>query len=66
MNKPTRSKESTSTARVRRFRETHSRIDYVPSREALEIIVAHLKAGLSLTFSGAIDSLIVHHHKNCR
>ena len=44
--------------RVRRFRESHKRIDYVPSSDVASIIEYHLAGGLDHTKAGVIDMLI--------
>ena len=45
-------------ARVRRYRTTHRRIDYVPSPDVMPIILHHLKIGTDPCFAGVIDYLI--------
>ena len=45
-------------ARVRRYRATHRRIDYVPSPDVLQIIEHHLKIGRDGCLAGVIDYLI--------
>ena len=45
-------------ARVRRYRATHRRIDYVPSPDVLAIIEHHLKIGRDSCLAGVIDYLI--------
>ena len=45
-------------ARVRRYRATHRRIDFVPSADVASIIDQHRDAGLSNCLSGVIDRLI--------
>lgn len=45
-------------SRVRRYRVTHRRIDYVPSPDVLPIIEHHLKIGTDLTRAGVIDYLV--------
>ena len=45
-------------ARVRRYRATHRRIDYVPSPDVLQIIEHHLKIGRDCCLAGVIDYLI--------
>ena len=47
----------------RRFRANHRRIDYVPKPEVLEAIEQHRLGGLSNTFVGVLDHLIVQGHK---
>jgi hypothetical protein len=44
--------------RVRRYRATHRRIDYVPSPDVLPIIEHHLKIGTDFFRAGVIDYLI--------
>ena len=45
-------------ARVRRYRTTHRRFDYVPSPDVLLIIEHHLKIGTDCCVAGVIDYLI--------
>ena len=45
-------------ARVRRYRTTHRRIDYVPSPDVMPIIAHHLKIGTDRCLAGVIDFLI--------
>ena len=45
-------------ARVRRYRATHRRIDYVPNPDVLPIIEHHLKIGTDPCLAGVIDFLI--------
>lgn len=45
-------------ARVRRYRATHRRIDYVPAPDVLTIIEHHLKLGTDPCLPGVIDYLI--------
>jgi hypothetical protein len=45
-------------ARVRRYRATHRRIDYVPSPDVLPIIEHHLKTGADCCLAGVLDYLI--------
>jgi len=44
--------------RVRRYRVTHRRIDYVPSPDVLQIIEHHLQVGTDRCLAGVIDYLI--------
>ena len=50
-------------ARLRRYRATHRRIDYVPSPDVLPIIEHHMKIGTDSCVVGVIDYLIrtAHH-----
>ena len=50
-------------ARVRRYRATHQRIDYVPSPDVLQIIKHHLKLGTDPSLAGVIDYLIRTGHR---
>ena len=52
-----------NTARVRRYRARHRRIDYVPSPAVLVIIDAWLKAKLNNCKAGVIDDLVRAGHK---
>jgi len=45
-------------ARVRRYRATPRRIDYVPSPDVLQIIEHHLRIGRDCCVAGVIDYLI--------
>lgn len=45
-------------ARVRRYRVTHRRIDYIPSPDVLPIIHHHLKIGTDPCIAGVLDYLI--------
>ena len=45
-------------ARVRRYRTTHRRFDYVPSPDVLPIIEHHLKVGTDRCVAGVIDYLV--------
>lgn len=45
-------------ARVRRYRSTHRRIDYVPSPDVWPIIAHHLQVGTDPCLAGVIDYLI--------
>lgn len=49
---------SSNRVRVRRYRATHRRIDYVPSPDVLRIIEHHLKIGTDRWMAGVIDCLI--------
>jgi len=42
-------------ARVRRYRATHRRIDYIPSPDVLPIIEHHLKIGTDRCLAGVLD-----------
>jgi hypothetical protein len=53
-----RTKITANRARVRRYRVTHRRIDYVPSPDVLPIIEHHLKLGTDAFLCGVIDYLI--------
>ena len=44
--------------RVRRYRETHRRIDFAPSPDVASIIDEQLAVGLDNCLSGVIDRLI--------
>ena len=46
-------------ARVRRYRDKHRRIDYVPSPAVLEVIEAWLSRRLDNCTAGVIDRLIL-------
>ena len=50
-------------ARVRRYRTTHRRFDYVPSPDVLPIIQHHLKIGTDRCVAGVIDYLIRSGHQ---
>ena len=50
-------------ARVRRYRTTHRRFDYVPSPDVLPIIQHHLKIGTDRCVAGVIDRLIRSGHQ---
>ena len=50
-------------ARVRRYRTTHRRIDYVPSPDVFPIIEHHLKLGTDAFLGGVIDYLIRTGHR---
>ena len=50
-------------ARVRRYRATHRRIDYVPSPDVLPIIEHHKKIGTDCYVPGVIDYLIRSGHQ---
>jgi hypothetical protein len=45
-------------ARVRRYRATHRRFDYVPSPDVVMIIQHHLKVGKERYLVGVLDYLI--------
>jgi hypothetical protein len=45
-------------ARVRRYRATHRRIDYIPSPDVLPIIEHHLKIGTDRCLAGVLDYLV--------
>ena len=45
-------------ARVRRYRATHRRIDYVPSPDVMPIIEHYLRIGTDPCLAGVIDYLI--------
>lgn len=45
-------------ARVRCYRTTHRRIDYIPSPDVLHVIEHHLKMGTDPCLAGVIDYLI--------
>lgn len=45
-------------ARVRRYRATHRRIDYIPSPNVLPIIEHHLKVGTDRCLAGVLDYLV--------
>ena len=47
-----------NVARVRRYRATHRRIDYVPSYDVLPIIEHHMNIGTDRCLVGVIDYLI--------
>jgi hypothetical protein len=51
-------KETGNRVRVRRYRATHRRIDYVPSCDVLPIIDHHLKIGTDRCLAGVIDYLV--------
>jgi len=50
--------ETGNQARVRRYRVTHRRYDYVPSPDVRPIIEHHLKIGTDFCIAGVIDYLI--------
>ena len=50
--------ETRKRERVRRYRKSHKRIDYVPLLDVLEIINRHRAAGLDKYQAGVIDKLI--------
>ncbi len=50
-------------ARVRRYRECHRRIDYVPGPDALRIIQHYLEIGTDPCLAGVIDYLIRTGHR---
>jgi hypothetical protein len=52
-----------NAARVRRFRKSHRRIDFVPSADVASIVDQQLAAGLDNCLSGVIDRLIRLGHK---
>jgi hypothetical protein len=49
---------SANRKRVRRYRASHRRIDYVPSPDVLRIIDHHLQLGTDPCVAGVIDYLI--------
>ena len=53
---------SDNTARVRRYRAMHRRIDYAPSSDALAIIELWLGAKLDNCRAGVIDRLVLAGH----
>jgi hypothetical protein len=55
--------ESGNNARVRRYRATHRRFDYVPSPDAEAIIDHHLRIGTGRYVAGVIDYLIRSGHQ---
>ena len=54
---------SSATMRIRRYRATHRRIDYIPSPDVLNIIKHHQAAGFDNCIAGIIDELIRAGHK---
>lgn len=48
-----------NTARSKRYRKQHRRIDYAPSPDVLAVIEKHLAAGLDNCLAGTIDRLIL-------
>ncbi len=50
-------------ARVRRYRATHRRIDYVPSPDVLPIIEHYLRIGTDRCLAGVLDYLIRSGHQ---
>lgn len=58
MDAPTSTRPTGNRARVRRYRASHRRIDYVPSPDVWSIIAHHLKIGTDPCQAGVIDYLI--------
>jgi hypothetical protein len=52
-----------NSARVRRYRALHRRIDYSPSPAALAMLEAHLAAGMDNCLAGVIDRLVMAGHR---
>lgn len=53
-------RETPNCARVKRFRASHRRIDYVPGPEALEIIEAHFRSNPNnYSLAGVLDYLVM-------
>jgi hypothetical protein len=55
---PEQRPETGNQRRVRRYRATHRRIDYVPSPDVLPIIEHYVKTGTDHCLAGVIDYLI--------
>jgi hypothetical protein len=53
-----RTKITANRSRVRQYRATHRRIDYVPSPDVQRIIEHHLTIGTDRWMAGVIDYLI--------
>ncbi len=58
MNNQTNSGKNTGRLRVQKYRATHRRIDYAPSKSAQMAIERHLAAGMDNCIAGVIDQLI--------
>lgn len=52
-----------ATLRVRRYRQKHSRIDYFPSPDVMDIIKHHLATNGEPCIAGILDGLIRMGHK---
>lgn len=51
------------TLRVRRYRQKHSRIDYFPSPDVMDIIQHHMTTSDEPCIAGVLDGLIRMGHK---
>jgi hypothetical protein len=62
-NEPSPVRLTGNRARVRRYRDRHRRLDYVPSPDVWTIINHHLMIGTDSCLAGVIDYLIRTGHR---